>query len=226
MQSVGCRTDQGDQAIFRQGDPASSMICLIRGDTILVEGERPTDSKPYAVPIMISGESVCEPGWNGLWSRARKAARRPTTGVINCALLPVPTGTASGQRPVSCCEMTRLRLLLDTSDKKIMATSLKRTAIEWASRSGLGTDTCGLLCRLRSGMPLGDNLVSAEVVIDPVKAFGYVVANIRKGAFSLMKEGLYQRQARPPTYPLQQQAIYFMRSTRKETKSSNRSLTI
>ena len=56
-----------------------------------------------------------------------------------------------GQRPVSCCEMTRL--------------------------------LCGLLRRLRSAIPLGDNLGSSEVVIDPIMAFGYVVSDIRKGAF-------------------------------------------
>ncbi len=87
----------------RQGDPASPT----------------TDSKPYTVPIMISGESVFEPGWHELWSRARKEASLPITGVIKCALLPVPTSRGWGQRPVSCCEMTRLlSFLLDIPTKR------------------------------------------------------------------------------------------------------------
>ena len=50
----------------RQTDAATSMTCLIRCGSMLVDGERLTDSRPYSLPIMISGESVCEPGWHEL----------------------------------------------------------------------------------------------------------------------------------------------------------------
>ena len=129
--------------------------------------------------------------WECLWTWLAWTLVKSKEGGIcqslESSLLPIPTSDGWGQRPVSCpvscCEMTRLlSLLLDTSDKRDMATSLKRTAVEWASRSGLGADKCGLLRRLRSAIPLGDNLCSNEVVVEPVKAFGYVVSDIKKGS--------------------------------------------
>ena len=85
-----------------------------------------------------------------------------------------------------------------TSGRNVMATSLKRTAGEWASRSGLRADKCGLLRRLRSAIPLGDNLCSPEGVVEPVKAFGYVVLCLTSGRepFSLVRENWSQLQAR------------------------------
>ena len=125
--------------------------------------------------------------------------------------------------------MTRLlplHLLLDTSDKKVMAT-LKCTAVEWAARSGLGADKCGLLSRLRSAISLGDNLCSGEVVVEPVKAFGYVAPDIRKGAF-LPDEGKIVSATGKVTHisTATTSHIPYMRLMKKEIKLPSRCSTI
>ena len=106
MQSVGCRNDQGDQAIFLTGRPGLLNDLLDERRQYLGGRWEAHWLQTLHCSIMISGESVCEPGWHELWSRGRKEARLPTTGVINSALLPVPSSSGWGQRPVSCCDMT------------------------------------------------------------------------------------------------------------------------
>ena len=80
--------------------------------------------------------------------------------------------------------MTRLlRLLLDTTDERVMSTSLKRIPFDWAVKAGICVERCGLLRRLRSSISLCDDLCSSELVVEPVKAFGRVVSDSRKGSF-------------------------------------------
>ena len=150
--------------------------------TMLHKSSRAAAAKSMLLPIVVSGESVCDHGWLESWIQVRKEAGLIVSGVVNGAIFPAPRESGWSVRP--CSETTNmLRLLLQCDNGDLLSHSMKCTALSWAAKCGVAKELRRLLGRHASATKDADSVYSRDLMITPVRELSGVIRLIKDGLF-------------------------------------------